>query len=131
MKDGPITLNRAIKCYTPLYEGNKNFKASKDFFNKYNFHYEDTWSLDIEAAYYLLIRLVFLRDNHYGYPANFYKSEGSDRTGDQKWIEILNKMIRGFYLYITVEEWDRDKHIQKVIDKGFRYFLRYYGNLWD
>ena len=126
MKDGPITLNRAIKCYTP--PRSRNTKASEDFFKKWNFHYEDAWNLDYEIAYFILVRLVLFKENKHGVPGRL---NGDFRAVEKKWDTILDKIIRAFYLYITTNDYDRTPRMTKVIEKGFKLFSDYYYSLWD
>lgn len=126
MKDGPITLKRAINCYTPLRS--RNTKASKDFFKKWNFHYEETWNLDYEIAYFILVRLVLYKENKHGIPGRL---NGDFRAVEKKWDTMLDKMIRAFYFYITVDEYDRTPRMRKIIEKGFKLFSDYYYSLWD
>jgi hypothetical protein len=127
MKDGPITLNRAIKCYTPPRSRNK--KASEDFLKKWNFHYEDAWNLDYEIAYFILVRLVLFKENKHGVPGRL--GEGDFRALERKWDTILDKMIRAFYFYIAIDDYDRTPRMTKVIEKGFKLFSDYYYSLWD
>lgn len=139
MKYGPITLNRAIKCYTPPRSRNK--KASEDFFKKWNFHYEDAWNLDYEIAYFILIRLIIFKENKHGIPARIFEenksgvpasSEDEDfRTVERKWDTILDKIIRAFYFYLAVDDYDRTPRMTKIIEKGFKLFSDYYYSLWD
>lgn len=127
MKDGPITLNRAIKCYTP--PRSRNTKASEDFFKKWNFHYEDAWNLDYEIAYFILVRLVLFKENKHGIPGRF--KDEDFRVIEKKWDTILDKMIRAFYFYIAIDDYDRTPRMTKVIEKGFKLFSDYYYSLWD
>lgn len=127
MKDGPITLNRAIKCYTPPRSRNK--KASEDFFKKWNFHYEDAWNLDYEIAYFILVRLVLFKENKHSVPGRF--KDEDFRVIEKKWDTILDKMIRAFYFYIVIDDYDRTPRMTKVIEKGFKLFSDYYYSLWD
>ena len=126
MKDGPITLNRAIKCYTP--PRSRNTKASEDFFKKWNFHYEDAWNLDYEIAYFILVRLVLYKENKHGIPGCL---NGDFRIAEKKWDTMLDKMIRAFYFYIAIDDYDRTPRMTKVIEKGFKLFSEYYNRLWD
>lgn len=127
LKDGPITLNRAIKCYTPPRSRNK--KASEDFFKKWNFHYEDAWNLDYEIAYFILVRLILFKENKHGIPGRF--GDEDYRVVERKWDTILDKMIRAFYFYLAIDDYDRTPRMTKIIEKGFKLFSDYYYSLWD
>lgn len=90
------------------------------------------FSLDYSLAIYIYGRLRYFQDNClYGYP--------SGMTED-KWKEILSKMIKGFKLYCTKEEdyfflpekerIGRSKNRQKQINYGMRLFIKYFSHLW-
>lgn len=61
MKDGKITLNRAVKCYEPcrLSPEDDRYGRSETFYKRYGFHFEEVWNLDGEAA---RRRILFLQD---------------------------------------------------------------------
>lgn len=136
MKEKPITLARAAKVAPPVwlkYPG----KGSDKFYEEYGFHYEDSWNADSSIAYYALLVLIELRDNHCGYPAalsQHYEDKGYDHITKAKkardmYNTILNKIIRGFYLYVTV--FNPDKKQQKIIDKAWKLYAEWYPSFWD
>lgn len=136
MKDKRITLNRAVKCYKPcrIKEDDERYKDSMEFFKKYGFHYEEVWSLDGEAAYFILTRLVQLRKVGCGCPGSFARgterSEWDASDADfKRWETQLDKMIRGFYLYCTIDFPDAKE--QKIIDKALKLFAEHFHGLWD
>lgn len=126
MKDGKITLDRAVKCYTPyrISKGHDSYSAASDFKNKYGFSFEECWNLDQETAYYILIRLVQFRKNVCSFPCSFEGEKGLKR-----WKTQLDKMIRGFYLYCSVD-FPTEKQ-KKVIRHGQELFVKYFECLWD
>lgn len=136
MKEKPISLSRAAKCCPPIwihYPG----KGSDEFYEKYKFHYEDSWNADSSIAYYALLVLTQLRDSHDGYPACLcvhYEDKGYDHLTAVKkakamYKTILNKIIRGFYIYVTV--FNPDKKQQKIIDKAWKLYVEWYPSFWD
>ena len=50
----------------------------------------------------------------------------------KKWDEILDRIIKGFILYNTIEEEIRDAtpKEQKCIDKAFDLFKEWFGAFW-
>lgn len=131
MKDGKITLNRAVKCYKPcrIEQNDKRFEASKKFFDKYGFHFEEIWNLDDEVAYFILIHLIHLRDCGCGYPSNFVRDSEDCKEDFKRWKTQLDKMIRGFYLYLVIDF--PNKKERKIIDKGRKLFHEHFSSLWD
>lgn len=137
MRDGKITLSRAVNCRTPYRHkpNEQRYAESKAFHDKYGFYYEDVWNLDMEFAYFMLVRLVELRRVTHSMPASF--CTGKDRWGYptsakgdfKRWKEVLDKMIRGFYLYCTVDF--PDKKQTKIIDKAMKLFAENWQSLWD
>lgn len=146
MKRDKITLMRAIKCHTPCRispkEGDRYLKAIA-FEDFYGFRFEDCWNLDTETAYWLLIRLIYFRDNLVGLPYSYltgkkYYMDHNYNTwtdlcegdGDfKRWKTCLDKIIRGLFLYITRDSpTDKEK---KVINKGFKLLMENWQNLWN
>ena len=136
MKDYPISLNRAVNCMTPTWKRYPG-KGSEEFYKKWGFHYEDAWNLDASASYFILTRLVQLRDTCCGYPCELHEhyrelyadEDEADRRAIAMYHTILNKMIRGFHLYLTVNF--PDKKQQKIIDRAWRLFAEWAPTLWD
>lgn len=129
MKKDKITLRRAINCTEPCWKSSKGIR-SDEFFEKWGFHYEDIWNLDFEIAYFTLVRLVHYREVSLGIPGCLaYKYEDGKGKAEKVWRNILDKMIRAFYLYCTV--FMPDEKQQKIIDKGFDLFREWRQSLWD
>ena len=127
MKDKKITLNRAVKCYSPYRLSEKDndvWDGAKKFRENYGFCYEECWNLDQEAAHYILTRLVQYRRNICSFPCCFHNNGGLKR-----WKTQLDKMIRGFYLYCSVD-FPTDKQ-KKIIRHGQELFIKYFECLWD
>lgn len=140
MKKDKITLRRAINCHKPCRiepcDGER-YKESLRFKEKYGFHFEEIWNLDTEFAYFILVRLVHYRKVALGVPCNFLS--GTDKYGNvgpapgnvdyKRWCTVLDKMIRGFYLYLTKDF--PDKKEEKIIAKGMQLFAENWRSLWD
>lgn len=137
MRDGKITLERAVNCYKPYRlqpKDEERYKRSQEFKERYGFHFEELWNLDAEFCYFMLIRLVRFRDNCISLPGTFIKGTKEDpwraTPADwDRWRTQLDKMIRGFYLYLTID-FPNEKE-QKIIDKGMALFCKHYAALWD
>ena len=137
VKDGKITLQRAIKCYKPcrLETTDSRYAASQRFKSKYGFNFEEIWSLDCEFAYFILVRLVYYREVSTGMPGSFltgvdkYGTPKENKGDFQRWQTVLDKMIRGFFLYLTISF--PDKKQQKIINKGMQLFQKHWMQLWD
>lgn len=136
MKDKPISLQRAVSCSEPVWKNSPGVK-SQQFYEKYDFHYEDIWSLDYSAAYFLLVRLCELRDCHSGFPSNlayhyeqiYEDKDEAHKRAHEMYVTILNKMIRGFYLAVT-ENFPTKKQ-EKIINKAWKLFYEWHHTLWD
>lgn len=138
MKDGKITLERAKNCYKPCRlkpSDGKRYLASQEFYDFNGFHFEEMWNLDAEICYFILVRLVNYRDMSWGVPGCFLQNYGwhsnqiTERKAKEHWNSVLNKMIRGFYLYL-VKDFPTPKE-QKIIAKGMKLFTEFYSCLWD
>lgn len=135
MKKNKITIDRAVKCYSPcrLTEGDKNYSDTIAFEKRYGFRYEDCWNLNVAAAYFILVRLVHLRDVDYCTPDTFFEYDENwkilnAKEGAQRWHTVLDKMIRGLYLYIT-NDFPNYKE-KKIMDKGFKLLCEHWRSLW-
>lgn len=136
MKDGKITLNRAVKCYEPcrLSPEDDRYGRSETFYKKYGFHFEEVWNLDGETAYFILIRLVQLRRvGGGGCPGKFARGVGDKPWAPsdadfKRWNTQLDKMIRGFYLYCT--KFFLTEKEKKIVDKAKKLFAENFEALW-
>lgn len=125
--------------------------GEKDFVRKHGFSFADTWNLDHVIACFAAPRLAYLRDNHCGYPDEFYAQAKKiaditevpdvDELADAMWIKTLDEMIEAFCLIIDEEEpilnlscseYDKERRKREImIDKGLAAFAKYYQSLWD
>lgn len=140
MKKDKITLRRAINCHNPCRiepcDGER-YEESLRFKKKYGFYFEEIWNLDTEFAYFILVRLVHYRKVALGVPCQFLS--GTDKYGNvapapnnvdyKRWRTTLDKMIRGFYLYLTTDF--PTKKEEKIIEKGMKLFAENWRSLWD
>lgn len=97
------------------------------------------FSLDYSLSLYIYSQLCYFREHClYGY-SGWFEHRYKDRAMD-KWKEILDDMIEAFKLIIlednTYNIWDKkeryiaSKNRAKKINKGMRYFIKYYHDLW-
>jgi hypothetical protein len=101
---------------------------------KYGCKDEDTWSLDITVAEYILPRLKRFKSLQVGYPEEFRKPK--------QWNDILDQIILTFEMIK-----DEDKYVDwkapqkeflkqldvynKTIEKGLKLFIKYFRALWS
>lgn len=108
-------------------EGDSRYEEDEEGFRSSEF-----WSLDFTLACYIYSHLCYFRDNCLvGHPAFLT---------EEKWDEILNKMIKAFKLYIEPNEDDFfiskeqkeiiSKNKQKQINYGMKLFVKYFPHLW-
>ena len=113
----------------------KRIKKANKFEKKHGFRYEDVWNLDNAIACFILPRLVQLRDIHHGVPHSFVKGnafeERSIEEADKKWTETLDKIIYGFYLYITKELYEMNKEEKELFNEAISLFKEVFTSLWD
>lgn len=134
MKDLKISLKRAVNCWETIRKaekGTKFYNKSQKFFQENHFYYEERWNLDTELAYLILIRLVQFRNNgaKTGFPWNFYREDESEFTSAKRWRTQIDKMIRGFYLYLVLDF--SNKKEKRIIKKGMQLFIDNFQSLWD
>lgn len=77
-------------------------------------------------------RLKRFKQIHMGYPGVLEKEDEANDSGNQKWNEILNKMIVAFE-YIAKDDIElfNPYRIRPEVEEGLRLFHDYYFNLWD
>lgn len=105
MRDVPSYFHDGEKCQRP---------------NKEGFREAEFYNLNIHLACYIYSYLCEGRDIMIENP-----SFGMTKA---KWVEIYDKMIKGFRLYLTVQ--NPTKSQQKAINFGFRLFVKYFDALW-
>lgn len=133
MKKDKITLQRAVNCAKPLrVEPNDKQRAESDAFHyKNGFYYEECWNLDGEVAYQILIRLVQYRQTgcRWCTPGCFVREDfGTEYADNKRWRTQVDKMIRAFYLYVTV--FMPDEKQERIIRKGMKLFFEHFSALW-
>jgi len=90
---------------------------------RHGFPREDAWGLDMSVAAWLAPKLMYLAENHSGYPSQF---DGED--GDELWTAILAKMADGFER-MTSDRWDACDNSYE--DECLDLFREYFFHLWD
>lgn len=88
----------------------------------------ETWALDSVICQFILPRLIRFRDIHGGYPGGLT---------EQKWIEILDKMIFAFDWSLNHEEdkykdltqGEQERNWERYIE-GMKLFAEYFRHLW-
>lgn len=89
----------------------------------------ETEDLDKSLALFLLPRLCLLRDSSDGCPGKIYNIYG--KYGHTIWKEILDKMVEGFYLYSTKEEYEMTLEEKVDFYKAKNYLSEYFECLWN
>jgi len=88
---------------------------------------QDTWSLDYTIAKFSLPRIKRLKEIQNGFPSGLT---------EEKWDEILDKIIRSFQFVVNEFEGNEDysletiKHREKCMQDGCELFGKYFRNLW-
>ena len=109
--------------------------------------WDDTvvWSIDYHISYYMPIWLRRLKETKQGIPlACFEKddlfktsiSPDEERKAEEKWNEILDKMILGFEAAKKIDELDfesksQHEELMEQFNLGMMLFQEYYFSLWD
>jgi len=115
---------------------------------KWGFDPYDIWSIDHSLSKWAIPRIKKLKEIKHGIPVcvDFdmellvaYESERGAlvETGEKRsemlWDFVLDKMVEAFEL--TIEgDWEKSgghKEHYKKIQKGMRFFGKYFNNLWD
>lgn len=122
---------------------NKNkerYQESKDFYDKFHFHFEECWNLDITIAAFILPRLIYFRDIYTGTPGDFFEYTEdfqilNERQGNKEWNTTLDLMIEAFYRICFVDDLSLDEKNRGInnvyIEKGLKLFAQYFQSLWD
>jgi len=99
---------------------------------RWGFDDSDLWSLCDTFTKFILPRLKrFVDSGPGGYPGG---PGFEDPGGYEKWVVILNKMVRAFELMEADEFLDTREERNKrneEIQLGLKYFAKYYQQLWD
>ena len=97
------------------------------------------FSLDYTLSLYIYSRLCYFREHCLCGYSMYFEHRYKERAAE-KWAEILDDMTEAFRLMIVEDEsyksFDKkeryilSKNRAKKINKGMRYFIKYYHNLW-
>ena len=115
--------------YYHMVKGDKGYDRSKRVAHTYGFNYEETWNLDYSMICFILPRLVWLRDHTHSYPPTYICGKQMTYKG---WIDILNTIINGLFIYVTVDEYVSHECINKQKWVTAKQLLfDYFEHLWD
>jgi len=110
---------------------------------------QDAWSIDYWLVDNLIPMLKRIRYDRTGTPMNFYrKKDGVDKDGnptdrasrlaEQRWDEVLDKIIYGLKCAKALQELDYDykdknktKLLNKRVEKTFTLIGKHLFTLWD
>ena len=98
-------------------------RAIKFFFQKRTRGWsdEETWNLDITIAKFVLPRLKRLKQLQNGYPGDL---------AEEKWDEILDKMIFSFDKITNDEEIVMEQPQAERVQEGLDLFANRFRDLW-
>lgn len=140
-KNDPINIPNV--CFSLVGKDDMRAKEYQKQRIERGFDNSELWSLDVTIAKFILPRLKAFRECHCGYPGNLT---------DEKWNEILDKMIVAFDIYLNDDDlvnsedyirkrYERDTIKGRTLEKclqlhldfeeGIKYFHKYWMSLWD
>lgn len=95
--------------------------------------YDNTayWSL---YSYLTNIALPVLRDyrkNKHGIPSMVMRKGESFKKSEERWNEILDKMIYAFQVIKEDRSYINPPEVDKKVQEGLKLFGKYYQTLWD
>ena len=114
---------------SPLYleKTDKRYARHVKQLKKHGFSDSETWGLDSVIVEFVLPRLIRFKEIHNGFPG------GCDMT-EQKWEEILDKMIFAFEFYSMKDDWSENKPgfdlDYQEYEEGMRLFAKWLPHLW-
>lgn len=114
---------------TPLYleKTDKRYSRHVKQLKRHGFSDAETWGLDSVIVEFVLPRLKRFKEIHNGFPG------GGDMT-EQKWEEILDKMIFAFEFYSMKDDWSENKPgfdlDYQNYEEGMRLFAKWLPHLW-
>lgn len=103
------------------------FEGEEDILNRNEedeegFSGTEFFSLDYSLALYIYGRLCYFRDHCLvGNPVSM---------SFEQWSDIIDKMIKGFELYVKRDESTLSKNQIKQMNYGMRLFIKYFHDLW-
>ncbi len=105
--------------------------------------WDDTavWSVDYYIARLLPQLLKQLKENKSGIPMwafdgleceeNYDYSDENTQIAEERWNEVLDKIIEGFEEYIELEDKGDTGNDSEKFKKAFELFEKYFGSFWD
>ena len=86
-----------------------------------NITQEELWDLDVAISNYIFPRLIeFKKGAIYSHPSNL--------SNNEKWIEIIDKMIYSFKMKSTRQRLDEEE--KEKCKEGICLFAEYFDHLW-
>ena len=105
------------------------------------------WSIDWYLAEKIPVWIKALKNKQHGIPMemfdglphddNYCYSDKDEKIAENRWFNILYKIIIGFESYYKIQEeclFEKDPEFFKLNENyeiGFDLFKKYFGNLWD
>jgi hypothetical protein len=117
---GIKNVNFSIPLTNPTDEDLEKFRKQR---LERGFDDTETWNLDNTIALFIVPRLKRFKEVTDCYPHGYESIEN--------WKEAIQKMIDGFELWITHDEWDhRDVEKHKKVDEALQLFAKEFKALW-
>ena len=109
---------------------------------------EELWNLHNTIAQYIYPRLKAFREKHGGAPGCFDYKNGEPRYSEKygphnkrkicfkEWDKILDKMIIGFELWLSQDDWDCEYNSKEHnkrwsrIEEGMNLFIKHFNGSW-
>lgn len=116
-------------------ENDKRYEEDEDGFKDMEF-----FSLDYTLSLYIYSQLCYFREHCLCGYSGYFQYKYKERAAE-KWQEVIDDMIEAFRLLIIEDntyQWYQSKkenyilskNRKKKINKGLRYFIKYYNDLW-
>lgn len=122
-----LTSRWSLKKPLHLEKKDKRYARHVKQLKKHGFSDSETWSLDSVIVEFILPRLKRFKEIHNGFPI------GGDMT-EQKWEEILDKMIFAFEFHTLKYDWSANKpgfdEEYAKYEEGLQLFAKWIGDLW-
>jgi len=115
-----VSLRYKAKHWPRLF---RRWIGRKMFQLRHGFDYADTWCLFYAQAKWLLPRLRHFKEFTGGHPFDITQ---------EKWVEIIEQMIRAFELSIMEGDGDiltEDEYVE--VDRGLHLLAEWYFHLWN
>ena len=92
-------------------------------------HHYDHWNLSRDIAVILIPMLENFRENTSGCPGSIH--ENNPENGFEVWKSYLTAMISAFQIITTINDFERTKQQERIVQDGLNLFARYFEHLWD